>query len=1616
MYIAKFDTILDNALDDFYEKVASTNKLKEILNTTNFDTKRKELTKILISYLDKLNFSEFDKSIDSQIQKNLSNIIRKYVAYYLFILIGFHSDKMNIFKDNMLSFSNAWNKEDFDIPNFFMSESNANIFNLTELSLCAEDMLEKKSSRSIKYPASQCDISQKLVDDLREQKVVSKNKLLQSHKIIKFVIIQNLYNLTDRVDVAKMLETSHLEEAESIYIDIVVPTEKHLDLIDIESMLSQEEISQGYARNIYDIISKGEFVYQQRLAQTTETKILDLINGGFLIPITEEFMLYNKDSEKYGTHSEEESKSKDSHDKTKRERTKIRFILEKINSVENYYSEKNSETHRKIENNLYVPLASRFAVAYNEFEDIRIMTKLLQSKSVENVENINEMWNYRQSPYVNFKDFKKNGFPILFDQTRSAIRSISFEKDGTMRQTPHSLVQLRTGSHDQQINIVGFAVNTSRLPLDCAKVRNLSLVSNGYDDFLGHLQNIILQGKQELVGWIFDLPKDTTEITTYEQKEQSEKYKSICANLRDDVVSLVCQKINQILSRHQEISFFRAFRIIKFVISQTLNIQETEPKYIELLKLIFQKLYEKYIPKYDAKDDLIFGLTGETLKLPNIPKAIKEPSMKIHLTRDKALLTEDTGRELKNAVCHHYIVWENVTILEKEKSQKYSDVVYDFMQKYAILNEDSEYVCKSCGGLLVNVKKYVAEGSYDASTQKFVSFNIPMEVSLEDLPEYKKYNTSIRNIDRLIDKISIIVNIPFLVGSSLTQRIRRSSIVKDAIDLILINNSLLGKNLKDRNERATKLYGINRELSNLFYFVLDNSIFTYTSKEKDYYKYIKHNNIVSYIIFLILLELNESHIAYMSNDKVCNYNSFAKFGEKMLNGLKIKINNAGDTKNISEYPVLSYLIYVITCMISKYTIWMTSSEIEEKQVGTKKINPLKQKIMIQTIVDLINCVMDYAETNKDKHIYEVAYTKFYQKLPEIYSSHEILDKLKDENIKNLPKYLKSVAPDLVKPVVLEKPFENATFDTVVYPTQEPMRFYAHNLDLVENILGITNQYYCPDGRIHRWTDDEHKEYHWTDDKKSLKCLLCDTVLDKNKYDEALTKKIKVNEKILYLKKISNRYCPDGKMHRFADEISEKTNSTNKVCQLCHYILDHYPSKETMEETEVVVFRPKIIPMKQEDVKENKKMIYVNNLIKKLKEEYSETKTLQDSYDKFIEKFVNLLQQNVGNTVQIENNKINLLDDTYTINHNHLGFPLEPPIIVSSSDNLINFKKNNVFFKKDVIVYSTSKPTKLEVFYDMYNHILLGYKELNKDYVSSPKSENRIRIEYSLLNKIKYSGHEHYYVDVSQFDKEKSSDIIGTISRKRIGNLKNIVYKFLVYLNQIKTKMQTDLPQDSSDDEMDIPIPIMDIKKYYQKLDGMVTRDEKYRLFKSWKLVIENLSDSEIKKKNISSDKFISLDEMHNYDYSGNLTLFYLISELTNLYNLNQSKNLRQNLVNFVIEFFDRIFNEYNKDSLNYINEIQRFMCVLNSSEYFRELDDIRDEYTTSTGDFKDPNATLTKEEIEAMNEDEAEAEGFDMDGDVNDEKNYNEAYTDRTLRRDPPLKWEFKIHDPFEEK
>ena len=69
---------------------------------------------------------------------------------------------------------------------------------------------------------------------------------------------------------------------------------------------------------------------------------------------------------------------------------------------------------KNIEKLFYIPLSDRRATTINHYEDLRIIDKLQKQgkKAIESNEYYNELVNYMQYPYINFKDFQKYGMNI----------------------------------------------------------------------------------------------------------------------------------------------------------------------------------------------------------------------------------------------------------------------------------------------------------------------------------------------------------------------------------------------------------------------------------------------------------------------------------------------------------------------------------------------------------------------------------------------------------------------------------------------------------------------------------------------------------------------------------------------------------------------------------------------------------------------------------------------------------------------------------------------------------------------------------------------------------------------------------------------------------------------------------------------------------------------------------------------------------------------------------------------------------------------------------------------------------------------------------------------------
>lgn len=1661
MYINKVDDLLDKILDDFYNNVILKDKrVSKIFKQVNFVQSQREINDIMKEYIKTINMNDISDITSKGDNANIIvEIIKRYVAYYLFsCIIFFYIGKQDTFVNNIIEFTKNQSNYGYKIDNFFNNESNATIINFFNLIKNILKLLEVGEDKDKKKELNSKPSFQEAIKFLNElgqefvntsfQIATLKNIHAQCHNIVKTIILLLIYKRTEKKNVYDMLESVEKEDREYVFIDVILPKTQYIDFSVIENVLTKKEINQGMAHYIWEYMLKLE---QEKMPDMSDdSKILSMINKGLLIPIVDDFLLYHKDNEKYDKNVTDPTKIK------KKEDTKIRYIVGKIDNTSDYYSDiiqKNPTAKQNIKKNFYTPLTDRKAILINNTEEVKIINKILNQgrRSIENSEYYNDLILYRQYPYINFKDFQQYGFHLQATKTVDAVRYVSFERSKEHNDAGNTYPQMRIGSKGQILNIVGFIIPSYTRPLECIKMKNIIDIhtlsrsesdSNGIKLVIKQLTNNFKKKKNSTAySWIIDLEKDNAKLETYEQVgkfNEQDLSKKMGAVIYDEFIKNVYQLILDKLNKSTAISLYDAFKIVNSIENKYLPISLCKLSlydvcyselYNSLESTIYTEKYIKALSKYDNKEDILYGFGDNVIILPVAPppKIMKTQIIKIKMDKQESPKKIGKTDDVKGAICQHHVTWENLLALRKKDPNKHQQLLYEFIQQYLVEDNDRYNICKSCG-FEININKYITDMTFDDETQKPITYAAPLEVPLEEMLEYEKYKVTIRNIDKIIEKIAIIANIPYYVGISHDVKWRRKSTTKNIIDILLLNNKNLKKDFNNRRKSINKLYGLNPDMSNIFIFDLDDDIFVYSSKEKDYYKKIKKNNIIVYTVINMMLELNDSQISFMTGDKTCNFIIFSKYGLSLFDNLKIRKNNAGDTDDIKNYPVLCYMIYLVSCLLTKYNMWQQD---DQHVKGKKKFDPVVQKTILHTIVDILNSVLEVATIKDISYLYDIISTKFYYKLTTTFNNLLLLNKIKKDDIKfSTMGEKKKFILTKFKPMELVGYFEQLKYDTDLFTKQVSSRYYPLSRQLIRStyyyLNNLTN---CPSGSFHEWVAKN----------KTMKCKLCGTILSDVKFDKELTENIIKEYHYIELHRLAKKYCNDGKLHSFI----YRTNDQCKTCQLCHVEENYEFKKKELDDLERHVYANKIQSYESQNEniekaqKKNEKYENITSkIINALKSKYGESKTQKEEYFKFIDTFLSVIQNTVGTSIIIGNVKTLLSDNVYIFDHDHLGYPLTDSIVISDKDNKIQYKQNHPFYKTDVLFYTSYKTGKIDVYYDSKTLVLLGYKEANKDYVSSKKADRKVKINYSLFNKLKYLGYPERFIDIknkvesviSTFGKIDSEEIIreviSMIGRERIQNLKQVINIFEVNLHKLynnyieksplSDKDKIDKNKNKFDKSHIDKVEFLD--KYYKKLANMTiyNNNKKKMIMKRWKIVTNNIFFKNLNNKTINlsiTSNVIPADDAITYDYHGNLILFYIVHEMKKLIHYNTNKVVKGNIIYFLVDFINEMFEKFNNESRFNIMEIKRFKYMLESSKYVYDIEQKGhgiDEYTTGFyGDYADEETSEDEEEkIDAKEEKDAldldpfvEPDADNAGDDAGEYFNMEEQYDQTQLER-----------------
>lgn len=1620
MYIDKIDELIDKILDDFYLTAIAKNKIfNKIILEVDFIKYQKELNDMMIEFIKNININEIKELINNNNGINqINETLKRYVAFYLFLTLGFfYTGKEELFINNIIEFTKNQTTYKYKIENFFNSESNSMLIKYNKiignilLILNADQAKIEKIKTKLEFIETikfLNELGSKYISEKFKLENIDNNPHMQAHNIIKTLVIVYLYQKNDKKDLFRILENSEITKGEYVFIDIIVPIKKILDYSSIEKVLESVTMTQKTKHKFLPYYIWNYFLeYEEKKTKppvSLDDKILNLINSKIIVPISDDFLLYHKDSESYEK-TIDETKIK------KKEDTKIKYIVNKIEKVKEYYSDsiKNDEKSKNEIKKLFdVPHSERKAVPVNIKEDINIINKYvnMMKQNVESAEYFKDLEQFKSYPYINFNDFENYGMTIGLSKTIDVVRYVSFVKSGEFKQRSISnIIQTRIGAADMLLNIVGFMIPSTTTPLQCIPIKNTIDIrslskneKNGVNLMIEYLKDTYMNLTKHVssVYWIFDEEKDKITENTYEQLSKltmQEKIKHSVGYLHDLIESEIKNMIINIFKKSKNLTIQDGYNILKLYCSRLLPIQSDSEIYMELERNLY-KIINQFEPVYDEKDDEIYDLHNliEQKQKEKKEKKAKEsiPILKIDLGKYE----EDNnfhGKVQNIGICQHNITQEMIAEIDKKDFTRYSDELYKFIQQYVILNVNNDPVCKSCGYNL-DIKKYIEEGEYDNETRMYVSYATPININLEDIIGYEKYKTAIRQMDKIVEKIATVSNILHLTKGNMNVRSKRKLIVKNAIDLINGHTKKI-KSFKDRKEDKTKNYGINKNYSIYWNFELENNIFVFSSKDIDKYKPIKQNNIFCYLIFLMIMELNQSHITYMGDDKKkhCNFMTFDKAMEPLFTGLKIIVNNKGDIKNITDYKILCYVIYVISCtMVVSTKMWDYKPPQDIKKAA---IVPMMQRSIIHTLIDITNRILELAISDSNDVLFNMISSRFFKKIQSIFNDEDLYKKLKKEAIASSSGDKKASILITQGTIPLTGKYEPMDFFIPERITCKCPTLKVRNKEIKElKYRGISNISNCEDGQFHIWQTE----------KGEIICKLCNKKASDLIYDEKISNNISKKLKDIISEELAEKIClVDGAKHVF--EISEFGDD---ICQKCHKSKEYKYSED--EKNKIYDLIIEVNKKKEKKMLENennitdfynKKINYINTAIEKVKNEFVKDKKFDME---FLKKLMDEIQGIVGN----EFSNFNLTENLYVIDHDHLGNVLDKNIVISELQNKITEKQNHQFFKTNVIYYTNYKYGKIDVFYDATTKILLGYKEENKNYVLRRKYDKKIKLNYSILNKIKLLGYKTPFIktgnlyeqlingreNLNSDNKMITKKIIENIINERISQLKKIIVNLKIVLSRILNNHSDETTEDEFNKHKFNQL----IEKYRKKLIGINLSDKSGNggIFKHWKAMISGINIVDLDKLNLDYDfskqQEINFSEINKIDESGNLLTYYIYRELMKFFEYNDNKVLKSSVSHFIVDFINTVFDSVNEEKYNSNIEIKRFLYLLSSVTHIEEIEE-KSGIQNLEGiysEYQDPDEEKTPEEIAQKEEEEydleQENETFDIDMDRDD--------------------------------
>jgi hypothetical protein len=220
--------------------------------------------------------------------------------------------------------------------------------------------------------------------------------------------------------------------------------------------------------------------------------------------------------------------------------------------------------------------------------------------------------------------------------------------------------------------------------------------------------------------------------------------------------------------------------------------------------------------------------------------------------------------------------------------------------------------------------------------------------------------------------------------------------------------------------------------------------------------------------------------------------------------------------------------------------------------------------------------------------------------------------------------------------------------------------------------------------------------------------------------------------------------------------------------------------------------------------------------------------------------------------------------------------------------------------------------------------------------------------------------------------------------KELSRIKNkfsiqIVEKGFSELEKIKQKYSTFIKRDEKDRSKEIVVSgdsqiVLNFQNKFKYIN--TTKENNKKILVNWKILNDSLTHDSTKHYNFK-DKFIDSSYLISLKDNDHLIMFYTLSELSYLIDLNDDNYTKSNLIFLIANIIDYCYNLFNKQ-LTHI-EFRKFKYMLDS-----EAEVISFDQTTELI-FNQSEEDIKKEK-ELNEENKEREESLDIDQDIKDEE------------------------------